>query len=125
MTETSGGDAALPPFFAHAVEAVHTAVRRHGGVLLGLWELRRLGEDASDAVNAVLDVPAIKQLRLSWDLLLLLASDSSDSDVLMNRIGGNDLTLVTGAFYGWHDGAPPSAPHAIHSRGPVAVEAPR
>lgn len=55
--------------YRQTASLIASTVEELEDVLVGLTALRSLGECAESAIAAVLDVPEVKQLRLSWELL--------------------------------------------------------
>ena len=71
-------------------------------VLGGLRALRALGSDATTAVDAVMELPSIRRLLLSWELAVALAeTEGRDGrDALVDLIGIDDVELIEAAAFG-------------------------
>lgn len=71
-------------------------------VLVGLRALRALGSDATPAVDAVMELPSVRRLLLSWELAVSLAeSEGRDGrDALVDLLGVDDVELIEAAAFG-------------------------
>jgi hypothetical protein len=71
-------------------ENVATWIARNAYLIDALVGLRRLGDEAADAVDAVLKVRRVEQFRLGWELAVALAEGDGGNPYL-------DLTVALGA----------------------------
>lgn len=76
-------------------------VEEHHDLLVGLRALRRLGPVAADAIEAVMELPPVRRLRLSWELAVALAeSEGRDGrESLVELIGAENVELVEVALF--------------------------
>lgn len=104
--------------FRASIKTIGEWVVAYEDLLRGLSSLRELGSDASGAVDAVMQVRPLLVLRLSWQLLQVLAADDGyDWDVLVARALSVELIqLVEAAVF---DDLEPSSHddggHPLHS----------
>lgn len=71
-------------------------------VMSGLTALRELGPSAEAAVEAVLTVPEVRRLALSWALLeVMMVREDLDSDALLAQVFDPKLlALAHAALFG-------------------------
>lgn len=83
-------------------DAIAGWVEDHDDMLRGLVALRVLGVHAEQAIQAVLSIPEVQVLRISFELFSLLAEDSGvDSRILLRRASsGAHVRSLDAAVFG-------------------------
>lgn len=88
--------------YLRSAEAIADVVFDHFHILAVLPDLRRLGGDANDIVDRIIDLQEFRKLRLSWELLSALASgDGLDAEaMLLEHLDVSDVDVVREALWG-------------------------
>lgn len=84
-------------------------------IILGIDGLRALGDTGADALAAVLDVPEVQKLVLSWQLVETLAGgESVDIEAhLIEELGYDYATYVRGVLFPMEERPVPSTAPAL------------
>lgn len=71
-------------------------------ILAGLRALRDMGQRAEDAVEAVLALPDIRRLRLTWELAVELADEDGrvGRQEMVRLLGPERVWLIEAAVFG-------------------------
>ncbi len=73
--------------YRRSAEAIADCIGDVEDILIGLNALRSLGSEAEPAVAAVLRVPTLTRLRLSWELLeALMLGDGLEPEGLLEEV---------------------------------------
>lgn len=77
------------------------AITNHNDVITGIEGLRSLGDAGVEALDAVLAIPSVRQLVLSWQLAEALADgDSTDLEAhLIHWLGYDHATYVRSVLF--------------------------
>ena len=85
------------------------------GLLEGLASLRELGDEAADAVDALMELNTVRKIRLGWELWeALLDGEQVDPDpLLLDEVAYDVIELAKFALWGPDDeevvtGEPPT-----------------
>lgn len=86
--------------YRRSAQIIADHIEDHLGLLYGLLDLRLLEEH--DLVDAILDLPPMKRLRTSWELLdALVDGEGGDVDTLMFEVVNPDILVdVKTAIWG-------------------------